>query len=542
MSLTAKLHAERLARRGAPVLESPSSERTADTVVTGAALAASANDTNDVASDEEEQEMLRQALALSLVNDQNVQRAEVNSEPEQAPPMRPPPRGRTPPTPPAARAAVDTRSATSASSDREDFDCPLCGQLLVEPLGLLCGHTYCRTCIKRSLTVSQACPLCRVPCFVNASTVTANYLLSKLIARHFGQELSSRILEVEQDEAEIDSQRLGLFVLHDIDIAFPGTPITLNIFEPRYLLLAQRCLDNNTLFGITNSEQSVSGVAARVESVRRVPNDNARLVITAVTEMRYRVLQPPTLEPEGQGLTAAPVLFIKDEPLSTTRGGGGAAVDALIAALPTAARTLLTSAPHDSARATHLRAALATALVRLVSSLSPPEFRVFSLRYGTPPPQPGAGARPTECTPERWSYFAADVLALSPDARRRAVETTSTLERLLICYSKLVDEERSVIGDVAAVSTQADPPTDALDPCVHVTPASALELHATHRRTAVGAADGITGWVKAVLASQFYTSLLILVALLCVLYYYIVADNEMSRWIRQHSGPRTIAY
>ncbi len=63
----------------------------------------------------------------------------------------------------------------------QDFDCSLCMKLLVEPVSLACGHTYCRACLIRAISVQACCPYCRAPSFASPRDQPQNYLLSKII-------------------------------------------------------------------------------------------------------------------------------------------------------------------------------------------------------------------------------------------------------------------------------------------------------------------------------------------------------------------------
>uniref|UniRef100_A0A3B4DI93 RING-type domain-containing protein n=1 Tax=Pygocentrus nattereri TaxID=42514 RepID=A0A3B4DI93_PYGNA len=58
-------------------------------------------------------------------------------------------------------------SELSASLLTEDhFRCPVCTDVLKDPVSIPCGHSYCKTCIqtywtKPTLENSYCCPQCR---------------------------------------------------------------------------------------------------------------------------------------------------------------------------------------------------------------------------------------------------------------------------------------------------------------------------------------------------------------------------------------------
>ena len=49
----------------------------------------------------------------------------------------------------------------SAIVTLEKFSCPICLEIMVEPMLTPCGHAFCRPCIEESLLHKNACSLCR---------------------------------------------------------------------------------------------------------------------------------------------------------------------------------------------------------------------------------------------------------------------------------------------------------------------------------------------------------------------------------------------
>jgi Lon protease-like protein len=49
-------------------------------------------------------------------------------------------------------------------------------------------------------------------------------------------------------------------------------PVELYVFEPRYLQLMQRCMEDSCMFGISPSIDERLGAAVRLDKVRRLPN------------------------------------------------------------------------------------------------------------------------------------------------------------------------------------------------------------------------------------------------------------------------------
>ncbi len=91
---------------------------------------------------------------------------------------------------------------------------------------------------------------------------------------------------------------LPLFPLHTV--LFPGIPIQLNIFEPRYKLMVRDCMEKNKPFGVVLIHQGAEalgplaeprmiGCAARIVEVD--PLEDGRLNLTAVGDERFHILK-----------------------------------------------------------------------------------------------------------------------------------------------------------------------------------------------------------------------------------------------------------
>jgi Lon protease-like protein len=128
----------------------------------------------------------------------------------------------------------------------------------------------------------------------------------------------------------VSRQTLPIFPLHSV--LFPGGPLTLRIFEPRYLDMVSRCLKEERGFGVSLiKEGSEVGPAAEVYSVGTLgqitywrQRADGLLGVTLTGEQRFHILEqrvapnqllmaevemlpndPPAPVPDGyQGLVA----------------------------------------------------------------------------------------------------------------------------------------------------------------------------------------------------------------------------------------------
>src|SRR4029453_5765515 len=110
---------------------------------------------------------------------------------------------------------------------------------------------------------------------------------------------------------------IPLFPLHTV--LFPGGPLRLRIFEPRYLDMISRCMRESSAFGvalITEGREAggarrttTIGTTARIVDFERL--DDGLLGITARGEERFSITEVKT---QSDGLNVAGVSFLPEEP------------------------------------------------------------------------------------------------------------------------------------------------------------------------------------------------------------------------------------
>ena len=111
---------------------------------------------------------------------------------------------------------------TSVSAD--EFECSLCFRLLWQPVSTPCGHTFCRTCLNRSLDHTPFCPLCKAS-------------LKKVRSFH---SMSYFILLDEYSEISISYP----WTLRSPDIFIVVLLIVVNIYWTSFCYLTHNCLNS----------------------------------------------------------------------------------------------------------------------------------------------------------------------------------------------------------------------------------------------------------------------------------------------------------
>jgi len=119
---------------------------------------------------------------------------------------------------------------------------------------------------------------------------------------------------------------LALLPLFPLDVVlFPGTPLPLHIFEPRYKEMIGECLAGSMPFGVVRAlEQGIAEIGCTAEIVtvtKRYPD--GRMDLVAQGRERFEVRQ---LDQERSFLRAS-ILLVPDEPGAPSAEDGARAVE-----------------------------------------------------------------------------------------------------------------------------------------------------------------------------------------------------------------------
>ena len=114
---------------------------------------------------------------------------------------------------------VDSMSRMGMKSvRRDDFNCPLCGDLLECPVVLSCSHRFCWKCLSRaahSASMDDACPVCLKPQLLDPSNYIVDDLLLQFIRANFPKKHANsahaepRVLEL-RDSPPRETQLVGV--------------------------------------------------------------------------------------------------------------------------------------------------------------------------------------------------------------------------------------------------------------------------------------------------------------------------------------------
>ena len=107
-------------------------------------------------------------------------------------------------------------------------------------------------------------------------------------------------------------------------VVFPGAPLPLHIFEPRYKEMIAECLSEDRPFGMVRAKEnavSAIGCTARIVTVVRKYEDG-RLDIAAEGAQRFEIIQVN----QERSFLQAEVAFFEDEPSVVSKGAADSVV------------------------------------------------------------------------------------------------------------------------------------------------------------------------------------------------------------------------
>eukprot|EP00039_Didymoeca_costata_P005850 m.85203 g.85203 ORF g.85203 m.85203 type:complete len:409 (+) comp13001_c0_seq1:229-1455(+) len=264
----------------------------------------------------------------------------------------------------------ETSEGPLGSKDKPDvgdscqaiLECTLCLRMLYHPVTISCGHTFCQTCIQTSLKHQTKCPICRraLPTMNYAASLAVNVTLENLIENLCPKEYSTRAAEdaeaaseqnsgVSSETAEnatIGSDQATTLPIFILDPILPRQKMHLNIFEPRYLVMLERCLQGGRRFGMLGFRRirhhghapilATCGTEVEIVETRDARGRNKLVEIVGKrifrveqrwhTEDRYMMANVSYIQTDGNTVheyfQSDAMLALKDEWLRLVRAGG----------------------------------------------------------------------------------------------------------------------------------------------------------------------------------------------------------------------------
>lgn len=103
----------------------------------------------------------------------------------------------------------------------EDLSCPVCHDLFLEPITLICQHTLCRTCLERTIERRPSCPVCRADTHLStnnvrdmATNMIINSCIEYLRTECQNEGCTVKILEREKEQHELVCEFVKVNCVH----------------------------------------------------------------------------------------------------------------------------------------------------------------------------------------------------------------------------------------------------------------------------------------------------------------------------------------
>jgi len=178
--------------------------------------------------------------------------------------------------------AIDEASVGTASAP----ECPICMQVMCQPLLMPCKHAFCRICLLQSTQLApsgRSCPLCRSLLHVrDLATHPVDLALEKaaraaIPSETYEARVNAAAERLAELQAEADRQ-LPVFFMHPGSAV--GEPVALHLFEPRYKILIRRAWEGRKLFVFCarTPRQGELGVVVRVDHAQFLNNGRANIL------------------------------------------------------------------------------------------------------------------------------------------------------------------------------------------------------------------------------------------------------------------------
>lgn len=306
---------------------------------------------------------------------------------------------------------------------RNELDCHVCYNLMLDPLTTTCGHTFCRKCVARALDHSTLCPICRrdLPMPPGVKDVPGNRRLSKLLKGLCPDLVAARAEAAALEETiMIGEKNVPLFVC---TLAYPSMPTFLHIFEPRYRLMIRRAIESgDRKFGMLMynrraepqgnlgiTQFTLYGTLLHINNMEMIPD--GRSLLESIGVSRFRVRDWTVHD----GYIVGNVERIDDISLAEEER-----IEATETTAPPAARNdPLGQVEHMSTQ--ELLRIGKDFIAKMRAASAPWLHERVLASYGAPPDDPAL-----------FPYWFASILPISDDEKYKLLPTTSVRERLKI--------------------------------------------------------------------------------------------------------------
>lgn len=155
----------------------------------------------------------------------------------------------------------------------DEFFCGICLKLVYNPCTILCGHTFCKSCIIKSSSTSKKCPSCSSLIPITFPFPTT-FILTSFLEKHYPEAYSLR----KHDQIIEFQFKQGLPIVFALNIiSFPDCHITIPFSEPKYLEMLLEIQESTKKFCLLSYFNS-NWIAMNIE----ITSTNSNIGLTKV--------------------------------------------------------------------------------------------------------------------------------------------------------------------------------------------------------------------------------------------------------------------
>lgn len=385
--------------------------------------------------------------------------------------------------------ASEEGAQASNEEDEEiptEFECSICMKLMLDPVTVSCGHTFCRICLQKSLGYRGMCAVCRAPI---ADGQGVNILVRGIISERFPRALARRHRENDEElratETAADEARRReangapaagaapgagaggareaaalpvLPLLGGLDfggaVLLPHAVAEVelrNEVEERLMthaLQGSRRIGavDGALRGTFDDGARPFGVCLEIQNIRR-GNTQRPTTVRLTGKFRFWLVEPPQMHDDGFHLGRCEAFFDEALPTADLAGSLGE---------PQAAAAEEQAAPAPSPTSEVARAALML-LEEQFRHVGHGGRHMFEEHFGDVPAPPPLGQPTTSAAMERLSFFLLAALLTDSAERRRWLGSVDTRGRLEHCRGRLETAGRRPVLNLPGAGSWMSP-------------------------------------------------------------------------------------